>query len=440
MRFTKAFIKKWFGLILIGIGLGTIFCFMVPNLIKFLPLPLKAEKVGVLMVTKTTMTKFTIEDTPDYILDKISFGLTKISSDGSVFPSLATSWEISPDGRVYTFYFDKQFFWHDGTIFHPKDVNYNFKDAAILPIDYRSLKIKLNEPYAPFLTVVSKPLFKKGLIGLGDYKVEQIEIKNKSLKSIKLAPVSQNDLPKLVYRFYISDHDLRVAYKLGEIDKIEQLDNLGEFASWNNLTSKTSQSFSQQAVLFLNTSKEPLSDKNFRQAVAYLINKEAGKNRSLGPISLTSWAFNPGIKRYEKDLDKAKLLLSKDKIDKNKTFVINTFPRLETLANSLKEDFERSGLKAEVKVSQFLPNDYEMFLAVREIPLDPDQYSYWHTGQPSNISRFSNPRIDKLLEDGRKTNDQEERKKIYYDFQRFLVEESPAVFLYYPSYYSLERK
>jgi peptide/nickel transport system substrate-binding protein len=440
VRFTKAFVKKWFGLILIGIGLGAIFYFLAPKIIKVLPMPLKTEKIGVLMAPKTMMNKFTIEDTPDYILDKISLGLTKISADGSVLPGLATNWEVSPDAKVYTFYFDKQFFWHDGITFHPKDVNYNFKDAAILPIDYRSLKIKLNEPFAPFLAVVSKPVFKTGLIGLGDYKVEQIEIKNKSLKSIKLAPVSLKDLPKLVYRFYLNDHDLRVAYKLGEIDKIEQLDNLGEFAGWKNLTSKLSPSFSQQVVLFFNTSTEPFSEKNFRQMIAYLISKEEGKNRSAGPISSTSWAFNPGIKRYDKDLDKAKLLLSKSKIDKDKAFVIHTFPRLEAQANKIKNDLEAAGLKMEIKLSQFLPDDFEMFLAVREIPSDPDQYSYWHTGQASNIARFSNPRIDKLLEDGRKTLNQEERKKIYYDFQRFLVEESPAVFLYYPSYYSLERK
>lgn len=392
------------------------------------------------MTTKSPMKRFTIEDTPDYVLAKISRGLTKVSPDGSVLPDLATNWEVSSDGKIYTFYFDQKIYWDDGSIFHPKDINYNFKDAEILPVDYRSLKIKLNEPFAPFLSVVSKPLFKKGLIGNGDYRVKKIEISNNTLKAINLEPVLEKSLPKLYYRFYISDADLKLAFKLGEINKIEGLDEIEEFKNWQNVAFSNNQSTSQQTALFFNTAKDPFSEKNFRQAVAYLLGKEVGKIRSLGPLSSSSWAYNPGIKKYEKDPDKVKLLLSKLKIDANKVFAINTFPQLENLANQIKKDFEGVGLKTEIKLTQFLPDDFEMFLAVREIPIDPDQYSYWHTGQSSNISRFSNPRIDKLLEDGRKTLNQEERKKIYYDFQRFLVEECPAIFLYYPSSFSLERK
>ena len=97
------------------------------------------------MTTKSSINKFTVEDTPDYILAKISRGLTKIAPDGSVEPDLATSWEISSDGKIYTFYFDQKINWHDGSSFHPKDINYNFKDAEILPVDYRTLKIKLND-------------------------------------------------------------------------------------------------------------------------------------------------------------------------------------------------------------------------------------------------------------------------------------------------------
>ena len=80
-------------------------------------------------------------------------------------------------------------------------------------------------------------------------------------------------------------------------------------------------------------------------------------------------------------------------------------------------------------------------MATVDIPKDPDQYSLWHSTQTStNVSRLANPRIDKLLEDGRIELDQETRKKIYLDFQRFLVEEVPAVFLYHPEYYTIKRK
>ena len=75
-----------------------------------------------------------------------------------------------------------------------------------------------------------------------------------------------------------------------------------------------------------------------------------------------------------------------------------------------------------------------------DIPKDPDQYVLWHSTQPTNISKYKNPRIDKLLEDGRVELNQETRKKIYLDFQRFLVEDSPAIFLYHPSFFTVLKK
>jgi peptide/nickel transport system substrate-binding protein len=80
-------------------------------------------------------------------------------------------------------------------------------------------------------------------------------------------------------------------------------------------------------------------------------------------------------------------------------------------------------------------------LAIFDTPEDPDQYSIWHSTQKAtNITHYENPRIDKLLEDGRSQINTEERKKTYLDFQRFLVEDAPAAFLFYPDTYSISRK
>jgi len=93
----------------------------------------------------------------------------------------------------------------------------------------------------------------------------------------------------------------------------------------------------------------------------------------------------------------------------------------------------------EIGAFREIGEDFDVLLAVQEIPRDPDQYHLWHSTQPGNITNFWNPRIDKLLEDGRRISSLEERKKIYFDFQRFLVEEAPVVFLYYPTSYEISR-
>lgn len=433
-RLAKAFLLKWYLLIILGIFWGAVTYFFIPRIVKHIPLPLKVIKIGVLG-------KYTIEEIPDDILKELSRGLTKQSDNGLVLPDISSSWQISPDGQVYTFNFANKFSWSDGTEFKPEDVNYNFKEAKILPIDFQTLKVKLEENYSPFLSVVSQPLFKKGLIGLGDYKVDRIERSGQTLKSILLVPVKRdNSKSKILYRFYVSMDYLKTAFKLGEVDIIENLDSDNLFSGWNNIAFSQAQNDLQHLVLFFNTKKDPFSDKNFRQAISYSLEKETGKKRSLGPISHISWAFNPGIKKYDLDLDKAKLLLSKIKLQPNSVFTINTFPNLESQANKIKNQLTVLGINSEVKLTTYSPEEFDMLLALVEIPKDPDQYLLWHTSQQSNISNFSNPRIDKLLEEGRKTLNQEDRKKIYFDFQRFLVEESPAVFLSYPSYYRLERK
>ena len=74
------------------------------------------------------------------------------------------------------------------------------------------------------------------------------------------------------------------------------------------------------------------------------------------------------------------------------------------------------------------------------LPHDPDQYALWHSGQTNNISKYKSMRIDKLLEDGRSITDAEKRVNIYSDFQKYLIDDSPATFVYFPYVYTLSRR
>ena len=76
----------------------------------------------------------------------------------------------------------------------------------------------------------------------------------------------------------------------------------------------------------------------------------------------------------------------------------------------------------------------------QESPPDPDQYFLWHSEQPTNFTRYKNTRIDSLLEKGRKTLDQQERTTIYQEFQQFLLEDPPAIFLRHLQSFELQRK
>jgi peptide/nickel transport system substrate-binding protein len=89
-----------------------------------------------------------------------------------------------------------------------------------------------------------------------------------------------------------------------------------------------------------------------------------------------------------------------------------------------------------LRVESGIPQNFQALLITQNIPADHDQYSLWHSTQKSgtNISRIDWPRIDKDLEDGRKITDPETRKQKYKDFQRILLDQAPAIFLYFPKY------
>ena len=233
--------------------------------------------------------------------------------------------------------------------------------------------------------------------------------------------------------------DLKTGFNLGEVNQA------GEIFGKDNISLGNSVKISENILnnvymgIFFNTDKIPFSSKSFRQALAYAIPKETGKNRALGPINPENWAYNPDVKLYKQDTVKAKSLLEKEKIDNQTIIKISTLPQYQDVAQSISSNWQQIGINSEVNVISIIPEDYDVLLIAREIPKDPDQYYFWHSTQTGNVSNFKSPRIDKLLEDGRKTVDEEERKTLYFDFQRFLVEESPVVFLTHPITYSIIR-
>jgi peptide/nickel transport system substrate-binding protein len=102
--------------------------------------------------------------------------------------------------------------------------------------------------------------------------------------------------------------------------------------------------------------------------------------------------------------------------------------------------WKKIGMQVRIEEVDSLPSDFQMYLGDFTLPRDPDQYTVWHSNQVNNITKFKNLRIDKLLEDGRQTTDFQTRQKIYFDFQKYLLDEQPASFLFFPYVYEITRK
>src|SRR3989344_155262 len=441
LKFILAFVSKFKTLLFVGTIVGAIVFIIISQATQVFSFLNSGKKIGL-------VGRYSINDLPISIQSDISLGLTTIDAKSNVNQGLAESWEAQDEGKTWIFRL-KDSKWQDGSQIRARDINYKFNDVTTEVVDDKTIKFTLEDPFAPFPSVVSRPVFKKGLLGSGSWKVSKIGLapgSSEILESIKL--VNLKDSSVKIYRFYPTEDSARIALKLAEINELQEVVDPKDLKTWKNLNILAQVRENLYTGVFINTQDPIFSDKSLRQALAYAINKEGFEGeRAISPIAPYSWSFNPQVKRYEYNQNRAKELINTLPKEQREGLSIKlvTIPTLLPIADRIKDDWDAAGIQTQIQVSNSPPSDFQALLAIQAIPPDPDQYSFWHsTQEATNITKYrsakESPRIDKLLEDGRRTLNQEERKKIYLDFQRFLVEDCPVIFLYHPVTYTISKK
>lgn len=383
--------------------------------------------------------RYTIDDLPNEISQKISLGLTTLTENQKAeVSSLVDKLEIQNDNKDYIFTLKDNIFWASGKKFTAYDINYQIQGISLTPLSPTSIKISSESDFNPILSLLSQPLIKKNYDGLGDYSVTNVTYQDGYIKTIYLKP-RISILNPIEYRFYFNEDDVIHAFKIGNVDEIQVNSLPSEFSIWKNLNiSKKIETDEKYVAVFINTQK--ITNRQTRQALAYATPKGDKNERCLGPISPTSWAYYPNVKEYPLNRTRAKEILGEEKLE-HLNLSIND-RELLPIAENIKTSWQDTlGIPVSISIeNQINFDNYDTLLTYGAITKDPDQYLFWHSTQTNtNITKLNNPRIDKLLEEGRQTNDQIERKKIYQEFQTFLLEESPAIFLYYPTVYTITR-
>jgi len=252
----------------------------------------------------------------------------------------------------------------------------------------------------------------------------------------------------LSYRFYPSLANAWLGFRLGEVDRLENLPTNPLTDRWQKRINLTSQINNQAyTALIFNQNHPLLADKTLRQALAYGLEQKSAspQNRALSPISPDSWAYNPKVKTYEFSPQQAKEMFAKFSqeatVSGRLELTLGTSEAFLNQAEKIAASWESVlDIQTNVKVVSAIEPDWQILLIYHEIPDDPDQHALWHSTQDTNISHYSDLKIDKLLEDGRRTLDMSKRKEIYQDFQRFLAEDLPAIFLEHPVVYNISRR
>lgn len=434
-RLATAFVFRYVSELFIGLVVGIVTFLLAPYIGRIMHFPRPVQTVGV-------VGRYTTSDLPEFILRKMSLGLTEIDATGLPGPALAESWEATDSGQTYIFTLRQGIRWQDNTLINSEDIKYNFKDVQVSYPDFRRLMLRLPNPFSPLPTVVSRPVFKKGLVGTGSYKISQIKRNGNLVEILTLAPIdSRSGQPNLRYYFFSSERQARTAFKLGQINSIADLADLGELVNWPNTAISRDTHFDRYVAIFFNTSDPDLAGvagRNLRQALSYAVDKSRwSQPRVYSPINPNSWAYNDDIKRYDYDPVKARDLLKK--VEKIPQILLTTVPAYLPVAEAIKSDWEAVGVTSQVTVTLDVPEHFTALVLAQAIPTDPDQYSLWHSTQEStNLTKLKkSPRLDKLLEDGRKLSGLKERREIYSEFQKYLLDEAPAAFLFHPQTFTV---
>jgi len=464
--YIQAFWNKYKRVIIASVVFGVILVWFFPTLIQLVPRQQKTSYIG-------RVGLYGWLDVPADIQSKVSTGLTALDETGQPVPVLAQRWTVEEDGRAFRFLLKDNLKWQDGKPFTADDVNYNFTDVQTVATD-NTILFRLQDAYAPFPTVVSQPLFRQvkrkrfgfwnenSIIGLGEYRIQSLKYQNTFISQL----VITNAQERLVYRFYPSEEDAITAFRSGQVDTIEGLNSLVGLEEREKEMYQVEESvnLNEYVAIFFNNSDANLS-KEMRQALNYATRKpgpDDDRLRALSPISPTSWAYNSTeeIEPFSYNLDKAIELYKIVNPPLPLKVTIDTSLSQMEDAQKVAEDWKELGRMAQAACEANPPKDqpdctrfqidvqvralrdlqeFQVALIAREMPSDPDQYSWWHSTQATNLSHYQNPRVDKLLEDARKETSQSKRKILYFEFQRYLVDDAPAMFLYYLPQFEVSR-
>ncbi len=380
-------------------------------------------------------------DLPVTILNLISKPLIRVDKTGSPSAELAENWEVNKEATIYRVKIKPGLFWNDGKPLKASEIYLAIPDVEINAPDDQTLEFKLAETFSPFTTLLTKPILRKAptpygfeLVGVGPYAVNAVKKDGPFVKKLELGS-GDKTFPEITVTFYPNEKIAKSALKLGEVQALLGTTESGDL-NFNNLDRKEFTNYTQLVTIFLNTEDPILSDENLRIALAFGAPEIPGFEIARTPVSPFSWAFNENVRDYLSNPEKAKEYLKKVQKGKEETITLTSTSSLSEIGEKVVESWNNLGLKTVTRSESGIPQNFQALLITQNIPADPDQYSLWHSTQKgvTNISRIASPRIDKDLEDGRKITDPEVRKQKYQDFQKILLDQAPAVFLYFPKY------
>jgi peptide/nickel transport system substrate-binding protein len=416
-------------------------------------------------------------------------------------PCLCTKYEVSPDSRQWTFHLTDKAKFHDGSPVTAEAVRFSVNRTLalqkprannLLPImdmnsvkavDNTTVQITLTNPYAELPRALDQPIMNPKVVtdhnvggdqgaawlqeheaGSGPFTIKSWTVG--TAYELEAVPdywqgwPGAGRLSGFIWRIIRETSSQRIALLAKEVDVIDTM-SADDFDGVNKTPGfvATSNYGNLTGYMKLNNQKEPTSNPDFRQFMAYAFDYDAFKtvlkgfaDILKGPVPVGHPYFDPSVGNYTHDLVKAKAAL--DKTPWKNGGISLDFVYVTGLSFE-----EQMGLimldqlsKFNIKVNM-VPKVWPEMVASCKTPATgsnvimiftgytiPDQwFSYqWYSpnwdrptgGDFNNCSFFKDPSFNKLVETVRVTTDETQKKAIYSQLQKAIHDQAVEIPVY----------
>ncbi len=417
-------------------------------------------------------------------------GLTAIDPDLHVVPGLAASWTISPDGKTYDFQLRPGAVFHNGRPVTPEDVVASvarIRDTktgspyasrftaleSVAPAGEHTVRFNLREPSAPFLSQLAAlaivppeavaELARKP-VGTGPFRFREW-IPDTAITLDRNKDYAVGDLPYLAgLKFNIVPEAAtrQLGLQSGAYRFVPSLDPATATALAGQSRVKILQSQDlAYSLIGLNAARPPFDKPEVREAFNTALDRAQivdaayfGRAVPAGPLSpaLKSWALPAtDFPCYRTDAARARTLLQQAGLTLPVKLTINVLGSLQQVvdvAQVVQAQLDKAGFEVTLNVQEqgkfiqdWRASNFDAFASLNSGGPDPDDYfgRTFATGGATNVFKYSNPDLDRLLSQARAESDPATRKRLYDDAQRLLACQGPAIHLAYGTLFAATR-
>jgi peptide/nickel transport system substrate-binding protein len=422
--------------------------------------------------------------------------LTTLDDKGEPQPKLALSWTHSDDFKTWTFKLRPGVKFHDGTPFNAEAVKANFdrqKDPAnkcrcafyiagyrdVQAPDELTVVYNMNDP-APNLAatitiqstnnVIQSPTawktrgdeYNRNPVGTGPYIVKSWTAGDRMVleRNPDYWDKGRPYLDRIVLKPLPDAQSRFASLQSDEVDLIwddeYDADNIQKAQKDPKLTVHTYVGSGAQVYAF-NTKVAPFDDVRVRQALVMAIDRKKmsqaitnGLSRpASNPYGEGSWVKCKDDGALPFDIEKAKALLKDYGKPVDFKMLVTATPRGRTVGQVLQQFWKQAGANMEIEqvdqatiVPRAFMRQFQLtpWRIVDLADPDPQMYANFRTGSPVALANYSNPELDRLLDEARVTADVAKRVENYCAVSRLINKEAIWFWTFQNTYYALGNK